>query len=53
MKRKIVKIYILSIFKNETFTQATKYFIVGGFCTVLDFAMLFVLTHFAGLNYVT
>lgn len=53
MKRLIGKIYILSIFKNETFTQAAKYFIVGGFCTVLDFAMLFVLTHFAGLNYVT
>ena len=42
-------IYIL---KNETFTQAIKYFIVGGVCTVLDFAMLFILTHFWGLHYV-
>ncbi len=39
--------------KNETFTQAVKYFIVGGFCTVLDFALLFILTHFVGLNYLT
>ena len=53
MKRLIDKSYILSIFKNETFTQAAKYLIVGGFCTVLDFAMLFVLTHFTGLDYVT
>lgn len=53
MKKIIGKIYTLSILKNETFTQAVKYFIVGGFCTILDFAMLFVLTHFAGLNYVT
>ena len=51
MKGKIVKIYLISILKNEIFTQAVKYFIVGGFCTVLDFAMLFVLTHFGGLNY--
>jgi len=53
MKKIIGKIYTLSILKNETFIQAAKYFIVGGFCTILDFAMLFVLTHFAGLNYVT
>lgn len=53
MKRIINKYYTQTILKNETITQAAKYFIVGGFCTVLDFAMLFVLTHFAGLNYLT
>lgn len=53
MKRVISNTYTLSIYKNETFTQAAKYFIVGGFCTVLDFAMLFFLTHWGGLNYIT
>ena len=52
MKRLINKIHTISIVNNETLTQAIKYFIVGGICTVLDFAILFVLTHFVGLNYV-
>lgn len=45
-------IYYGYIKKNETLTQAMRYFIVGGFCTMLDFALLFILTHFLGLNYV-
>ncbi len=53
MKRLINKIHTLSILKYETFTQAAKYLIVGGFCTVLDFAMLFISTYFARLNYLT
>ena len=53
MKRVISNTYTLSIYKNKTFTQAAKYFIVGGFCTVLDFAMLFFSTHWGGLNYIT
>lgn len=53
MKKIIDKTYTISILKNETFTQDAKNFIVGDFCTVLDFGILFVLTHFAGLNYVT
>lgn len=36
---------------NETFKQALKYFFVGGGCTILDFAILFILTHFFSLNY--
>ena len=52
MKKIISKIYIQAILKNETFSKAAKYFLVDGFCTLLDFALLFVLTHFAGLNYV-
>lgn len=40
------------IFKKEIFTQATKYLLVGGICTVLDFALLYVLTHYFGINYV-
>lgn len=42
-----------SVVENETFTQAVKYFIVGGCCTVLDFSLLFLLTHFTQLNYLT
>ncbi len=54
MKRKIGKIYNkLSIIKNDAFTQAAKYFIVGGFCTTLDLAMLFVLTHVTDIKYIT
>jgi putative flippase GtrA len=53
VKNKIADIYSKLLLKNETFTQAVKYFIVGGFCTVLDFALLFILTHFVGLNYLT
>ncbi|MBL0339478.1 MAG: GtrA family protein [Bacteroidetes bacterium] len=41
------------VLKNETFVQALKYFIVGGFCTVLDFALLYILTNFVGINYLT
>lgn len=37
---------------NETFRQATKYFVVGGFCTIIDIYLLFTLTNFFGLNYV-
>ncbi|MDQ6723326.1 MAG: GtrA family protein [Thermoproteota archaeon] len=42
---------IANIIKNETFSQAIKYSVVGGFCTVLDFAILFLLTHSLDLNY--
>jgi putative flippase GtrA len=51
MKFEITSIFSKPIFKNGTITQAAKYFIVGGLCTVLDFAMLFILTHFLGFNY--
>jgi putative flippase GtrA len=37
---------------NETITQAGKYVIVGGICTLLDFSILFVLTHFLNIHYV-
>jgi putative flippase GtrA len=50
MKNRIIKIYDTSI-KNETFRQAIKYLIVGGVCTIIDFALLYTLTKFCGLNY--
>jgi len=45
------KIY-LKISENENVLQALKYFLVGGFCTLLDFMLLYILTHYLGLNYV-
>lgn len=52
MKGIISNRYAVSIIKNEFLTQSVKYFIVGGFCTVLDVGLLFLFTHFLGLNYV-
>lgn len=53
MIKKIDKKYLLSMIKTETFTQAIKYFGVGGLCTVVDISLLFVLSHYGGLNYIT
>jgi len=37
---------------NRTFiTQASKYFVVGGLCAVIDFALLYYLTTAVDLNY--
>lgn len=47
----MVKIGTLNDIKNENILQALKYFVVGGFCTILDFAILFLATHYWGLNY--
>lgn len=52
MKRGKAYNYFMVLFKNETFKQAVKYFIVGGICTLLDFGLLFSLTHFLNLNYI-
>jgi len=53
MKQDISPYSIPSLLHNETITQGVKYFFVGGICTLLDFAMLFMLTHYGGLNYIT
>jgi putative flippase GtrA len=42
---------IRRIIKSKIFIEASKYFIVGGGCTVLDFVLLFGLTHFLNINY--
>lgn len=39
--------------RKNVLTEAGKYFIVGGICTVLDFALLFILTHYGKLHYLT
>jgi putative flippase GtrA len=39
------------LIKSGTLIQAAKYVVVGGFCTILDFSLLFFITHFFGINY--
>lgn len=51
MKRVIPNSSFISIFKYEIFTQAVKYFIVGGLCTIVDVGLLYALTQFLGINY--
>lgn len=41
------------ILKNSTFTEAFKYLFVGGLCTLLDFSLLFLMTKYLGINYIT
>jgi len=53
MKRIIANIYNIPAIKSEFFSQAVKYFMVGGFCTVIDLSMLFIFTHFLKINYLT
>jgi len=38
--------------KSETLKQVIKYAFVGGVCTVLDFGLLYALTHFFGIYYI-
>ena len=51
MKRYISTALTLPFIKKELFTQAGKYIVVGGFCTLIDFALLFVMTHFLKIHY--
>ncbi|MBR2638055.1 MAG: GtrA family protein [Bacteroidaceae bacterium] len=43
--------YTLGI-HNKLLKQAIKYLFVGGICTVLDFATLFILAEFFNINYI-
>lgn len=51
VKRLFCNKYTAAIAHNETAAQAARYFVVGGCCTVFDFAMLFCFTHFLHINY--
>jgi putative flippase GtrA len=51
MKKVIAATLSLPASRKELVTQAGKYFIVGGFCTLIDFALLFYFTHFFKINY--
>lgn len=46
MKKLISNMAALAASRKELLTEAGKYFIVGGVCTVLDFALLFVLKEY-------
>jgi putative flippase GtrA len=52
MKKVFSPSVVISVMKNDTFSQAAKYFVVGGLCTLLDFALLYILTHFFNIHYV-
>lgn len=51
MKKKISVSSLNNFIKNENILQAFKYFMAGGVCTLLDFFLLYILTHYFGLNY--
>ena len=51
MKKIISNTISLSIIKKDLVAQAGKYFVVGGVCTLIDFSLLFVLTHYFRINY--
>lgn len=38
--------------KNKTVTQAAKYLVVGGICTIVDMVLLYILAEYIGLFYV-
>ena len=38
--------------KNKTVTQAAKYLVVGGTCTIVDMGLLYILTEYARIYYV-
>ena len=40
-----------SIVQSQLFTEGIKYIVVGGICTILDFALLYLLTTHFGTNY--
>ena len=52
MKENNIKINALRILKKTVFTEALKYLLVGGLCTLLDFGLLYVITNFCGINYI-
>lgn len=49
----IKNVYNLSIVKNKFFIKIFKYSIVGTICTIIDFILLFILSKYCGLNYLT
>lgn len=49
MKKLISRTAALAYRRKNLLTEAGKYFIVGGVCTVLDFALLFALTKWGGM----
>lgn len=52
MSNSIIRKMITTVVYNQTVNQASKYFVVGALCTLLDIAVLFILTNYFGLNYI-
>jgi putative flippase GtrA len=52
MKTTITLTHPISIINSDFLTEAVKYFVVGGFCTALDFALLFIFTYYYDINYI-
>ena len=40
------------VVKSNTVTQAAKYLVVGGICTIVDIGLLYILTEYVGIYYV-
>lgn len=53
MKKIISRTVALVHSRRNVLTEASKYFIVGGVCTVLDFALLFILTKYCEVHFLT
>lgn len=53
MKKIISGTIALAHSRKEIITEAGKYFVVGGVCTVLDFALLFTLKEYFNIYYLT
>jgi len=49
----IDKIFNIFGIRDETLQQGIKYFFVGGICTVLDICVLYCLTEYFHINYLT
>jgi putative flippase GtrA len=52
MKDKDFRTRITNMINKETAYEAIKYLFVGGFCTIIDFLFLFLLTEVFKVNYV-
>ncbi|HUC81396.1 MAG TPA: GtrA family protein [Flavisolibacter sp.] len=53
MKKFFYSLTALLLSRKTLLTEAGKYFIVGGVCTVLDFALLFVLKEYFAVHFMT
>lgn len=45
------KFPVPKMLQSQTFNEGLKYFFVGGVCTLVDFALLYILTTRHGINY--
>jgi putative flippase GtrA len=53
MKELVARTKALAVKRKNLLNEAGKYFIVGGICTVLDFCILYILTEYMNVHYLT